>query len=281
MTFSSAPTFATRVPVQFICPDNTALNIDGISKPFLINNPKYFTVSPGSVAKVDLGINGRSYFRGDGEYAPFALVLEWEYLGYNDYLKLAALRPYFVDFITYRGIGYYGKLVMGDFKNAPGVADAVGVKGTFYVLNPSDASGAATINRLPDFTTASSTVAVSTNSGYIPANTAEYYWGTFSSSYGETAPFYIGTVSSTAASTANVITWVWPTTTNYVTKASIYVSNTPYVTNTLLSADILNGQTPIWTDLVGYAQTVIDVQPPTVSTAYRGYWSNGIWMNEP
>lgn len=148
-TLKNAPPFTSRVPVQFICAANTALSITAANGNLLAVNPTAFVVQPGSKAKVSLGINGTTFFQGDGEYAPFALELEWKILGYTDFQALAALRPYLVTFITWRNIGYYGKLVMDTVTSqAPATADVVNPKGKFYVLAPSDAGAAVTVNRV-------------------------------------------------------------------------------------------------------------------------------------
>jgi len=272
--------FTQRVPIQFLCPDNTALSLDGVSNPFIQNNPNNFFIQVGSVAKIDLGLNGRSYFRGDGEYAPFAITMSWDCLGYSDYLKIAALRPYFIDFITFRNIGYYGKLVLSGPQSVKGSGDAVSVQATFYVLSPSDAGGAVAVNRLqnPGQYNVATTTGVSP--GYIPVAIPQFYWLTFSTVWGETDPWYIGEISQGSANLANTISWEWPSDSGYVDKASLYVGSTQFPASSMLLAEVPNGLTPVWTDIVGFNGAVVSRQPPINNTAYRGYWSNGIWINE-
>lgn len=371
-----APQFTSRTPIQFIVPDNTALNVTGATAMF--NNPKAFYIQPGAVAKVDFAINGTTQFRGDGEFSPFGIQLDWQQMAYTDYQKLAALRPYFVHFISHRNLGYYGKLVMDGPKSDVVTADVVSTKGTFFVLSPSDQGGAAAVNRVPTptaatlsgppatpaqptvtptGTTGSSTysyiviatnangdsaqstartitngnatlngtnynavswTAVSgatsytllrngfkiasgsatsvndtglgastytpTNAGYQVAGTTNYYWLTFSSKWGETTPYYIGSASSGGGSSKTSISWAWPTSA-FCTKASVYCANTNDVTQTKLMAEVLNGTTAVWNDVVGYAGislpgVLLYQQPPTSNTAYRGQWQQGIWFNE-
>jgi hypothetical protein len=279
-TLSSIPLFTQRVPMQFICPDNESLSLDGVNNPYIQNNPNNFFIQVGSVAKIDLGLNGTTYFRGDGEYAPFAITLSWDCLGYKDYLKLAALRPYFIHMITFRNVGYYGKLVFDGPKSLKGAGDAVSCTGTFYVLTPSDIGGSLAVNRVqnPGNYNVQSTTGVSP--GYIQVNVPNYYWLTFSSIWGETDPWLIGAIEQTSSNLANTFSWEWPTDTGYVEKASLYASSTSFPSSSMLLADIPNGLTPVWTDIVGFSGALVSKQPPTNNTAYRGLWSNGIWINE-
>ena len=276
---TSAPNFTTRVPIQFLVPDNTSLNITGATA--LFNNPRTFYVQPGSVAKIDMGINGTTYFRGDGEYAPFALEMTWAQLGYTDYLALAALRQYFCHFVSFRNLGYYGKLVLdGPKSDQTKVSDVVSTKAIFYVLAPSDQGGAATINRLPVPSTPSVSQG-SAGSGYIPTSVTNYYWLTYSSIWGETTPVAFSQTSS-AASVNNLISWSWPTS-SFCTKASLYVSYTNSSSTAKLLAEVINGEAggPQFTDYVGYPGCVVTQTPPTTTNgACRGTWQSGIWSNE-
>lgn len=278
-TLTSIPMFTQRVPMQFFCPDNTALSLDGVNNPYIQNNPNNFTVQTGSVAKIDLGLNGRSYFRGNGEYAPFSVTMSWDCLGYNDYLKLAALRPYPIHMVTFRNIGYYGMLVLSGPQSVKGAGDAVSTTGTFYVLSPSDNGGAASVARAQNPGAYAYGLTASIAPGYLPIGVDQYYWLTFSTIWGETDPLYVGTVRAGSNSSATV-TWTWPTDTGYVDKASLYVGPTTSQTSANLISEVPNGLTPTWTDVVGFSGTVVSQQPPTLNTAYRGAWANGIWANE-
>jgi hypothetical protein len=279
-TLSSIPVFTQRVPMQFICPDNQSLSLDGVNNPVIQNNPNNFFIQVGSVAKIDLGLNGTTYFRGDGEYAPFAITMSWDVLGYKDYLKLSALRSYFVYMITFRNVGYYGKLVFDGPKSVKGTGDAVSCTGTFYVLSPSDNGGAKAVNRLPNPSTYNVTHTTGVSPGYLPVGIPNYYWLTFSSIWGETDPYSVGSITAGSANLATTFTWHWPTSTAYVEKASLYVGSSSLPSSSMLLADVPNGMTPVWTDIVGFGGALVAKQPPINNTAYRGLWSNGIWQNE-
>lgn len=275
---TSAPAFTARVPLQLICPDAPSLNITGATA--LFNNPRTFYVQPGSVAKIDMAINGTTYFRGDGEYAPFAIEMIWQQLGYTDFQALAALRPYFCHLISFRNLGYYGKLVTDGPKNdSVKVNDVVSTKAIFYVLAPSDQGGALTVARVPSPATPTVTQSAA-SAGYIPTGVTNYYWITFSSIWGETAPVAFSK-TSTLASVNNLIQWAWPTSV-FCTKASIYASYTNTASTAKLLADVINGEAggPQFTDYAGAPGCVIVQTPPVVSTAYRGTWTMGIWQNE-
>ena len=177
-----APMYASRVPFQFLSADAPSLNVTGATN--LANNPLQYFIPPGNVGKVDLGINGQSYFRGDGEFAPFALELDWNELAIADYQKLAALRPYLITFIDIRNNGYYGKLMMSGPKSIKGTADLVSTTGSFCVLAPSDAGSANAVNRIAAPGAFTVTLGAA-SSGYIPSSTTLYYWLTFSSLWGE------------------------------------------------------------------------------------------------
>lgn len=276
---TSAPYFTTRTPVQFLAADAPSLNITGATS--LINNPAVFNVPIGSQMTSVQGIDGLNYISGAGEFPPFYLELQWKQLGYNDYLKLAALAPYYLTFVSYRNIGYYGKLLLEGPKSA-GVktADVLQLKAQFFVLSPSDAGGAATVNRIATPTSLSVTNSNTANTGYIPASQATYYWLTFSSKYGETLPQASGSISNTNANTYNSISWTWPSSTAYCEKASIYVSNTNSQASSKLLGEVPNGLSATWSDYVGYQSALVNRQPPTASTAYRGQWMGSIWTNE-
>ena len=286
------PYFTQRMPVAFVCTDVPSLTISGSTS--IQNNPMVYTVKTGSVAKVDAGLDGQYYFRGDGEYPPI-LELEWKTLSYTDYTRLAALRPYYVHFISYRNIAFYGKLVMdGPVGGVNQIADVVSAKGTFYVLTPSDIAGASGVARVPapsTFTTSNNNVA---GGGYIGSGVTNYYWMTFGTNYaaiggGETLPT-AGTGngtgnSSTNSNTATTLTWTWPSTTKYVVKASIYVSNTNNPATAVLLADIPNGLPATWIDYVGTQGSLVNRQPPASGVypsgcAPRGLWQGGLWQNE-
>lgn len=275
--FASAPNFNTRVPVQFICPDVPSLSITASNGNLLLNNPAIFNVNAGSVAKIDMGIDGLNYFRGDDEYAPFSLDLDWNLLGLSDYMKLAALRPYYVHFISYRNVGYYGKLVMNGPKSA-GVktADVLKTSAIFLPLSPSDLGGATPVSRL----ISPNSLTVSNNqpqTGYL--TTQQYYFLTFLTKYGETLAQ--GPVSPTIGiNSSNSIAWVWPTTTSYIESANIYISGVSDPTTSRLLASVPYGLAPTFTDYVGFTGTLVNLQPPLISTAYRGRWVGGIWINE-
>jgi len=281
----NANPWTTRTPIQFICPQNTTLNITGLTA--LANNPSMYFIQAGNVGKVDLGLNGTTYFTGDGEYSPFAIQLEWASLGFNDYLKLVALRPYFVSFISFRNLGFYGKLIMDGPKSTAGpTADIVNAKGNFYVLAPSDTgpptgTQPATINRIAQPDPSTFAIANSgTGNGFIPSGYTNYYWLTYSTIWGETNPTASGLVTSATANTANTVTWVWPTTTAYVSKASLYCASVNDSTQSKLMAELLAGETPTWVDYVGFPGCVITQQPPISNGAFRGYWAGGVWINE-
>ena len=277
---TTAPIFQSKVPIQFICLDSPSLSLDGINNPTIFNNPSILYIQPGSVAKIDLGLNGVTYFSGDTEYAPFALEIGWDVLGMRDYVALAQLRPYFVHFISYRNVGYYGKLVLDGAKSVKSGGDMVSTKATLYVLNPSDVNGAVALKRANNPGSYSVVVQSGVTPGFQPMGIPQYYWMTFSTVYGETDPYFIGAVFQSSVNQCNTIMWQWPTDTGYIEKTSIYVSNTPNISNCKLMTEVFNGQTPIWNDLVGFAGVTITQQPPQLNTAYRGYWASGIWQNE-
>jgi hypothetical protein len=264
--------------VGFWCPDNPTLNITGANA--LLNNPSSYTINVGTVAKSDPGADGINYFRGDHEYAPFVLGLGWQTLGYNDYLKLASLRSYYVHFNSFRNVGYYGKLVCGNPESAQTkVQDIVKLAASFFVLAPSDLyGGAATCTRVAP--PSSYYITASTTGGFIPVQPA-YYYLTFSSIYGETTAY--GNSYNYTGSTATgqvTVTWTWPSSTAYCTGATLYVNNTLGTAGARQLAYIPNGLTPTWTDYVGYGGTTVQVQPPASNLAYSGQWNAGIWMNE-
>jgi hypothetical protein len=278
--FSSAPQFTTRVPVQFICTDVPSLSICPANSNLLLNNPAVFNVTPGTVVKMDHGIDGLNYLRGTAEYAPFALDLEWNYLGLLDYQKLAALAPYYIHFISYRNVGYYGKLLLGSMKSVKSTADIVKLQAQFLPIAPSDQGGASAINRIASpssFTVANG----GASTGYIPANAQSHYWLTFGSKYGQTLPTYYGSgVTTSAANTKNMITWTWPGSTTKCEGAYIYVNNSNSSSTSRLLGSVPTGLTPTWVDYVGYQGTLVNKQPPTSSWAFRGDWQSGIWFNE-
>jgi hypothetical protein len=278
--FSSAPQFSTRVPVQFVCTDVPALSIVASNGNLLLNNPAIFNVNTGSVMKMDQGVDGLSYVRGTTEYAPFSLDLEWAQIGLNDYKKLAALSPYYIHFISYRNVGYYGRMLLSGLKSVSKSADVLKLQAQFLPLAPSDQGGAATVNRI----SAPSSFTVTNGgagTGYIPANAVSYYWLAFGSKYGQTTPtFYGSSVTTSAANTRNTITWTWPATTAKCDGAYLYVSNQSSSSTARLVGSVPTGLSPTWVDYVGYLGTVSTKAPQTVSTAYRGDWQSGIWFNE-
>ena len=281
MGFPSAPSFSTRVPVQFISLDQPSLSITPGNSNLLLNNPSVMNVNTGTVAKFDQGVDGLNYFRGDGEYAPFAIELTWKQIGLTDYQKLAALRPYYTHYVSYRNVGYFGKLVLGGPKSA-GVktSDVLQLQAYFYPLAPSDQGGAQSVARIATPTTLMVSSTNTLNSGYIPASLTTYYWLTFSSKYGETLPQAASGQTNSNNNTFNTISWTWPSSTVYCEKASIYVSNTNDPTTSLLIGEVPNGLSASWSDYVGYQSALVDRQPPIASTAYRGQWCGGIWLNE-
>jgi hypothetical protein len=279
--FSSAPYFSTRVACQYLSSDVPSLSICPANNNLIINNPSVFNVNTGTMAKSDPGVDGLNYIRGVGEYAPFTLDLQWKQIGMLDYAKLAALCPYYIDFISYRNVGYYGRLILNGVKSAGvKVSDVLQLNATFFVLSPSDQGGAATVNRLAVPGGVSVSNSNTDGSGDIPASLPTYYWITFSSLYGETLTTATGAATNSHVGTANTITWTWPTGTAYCEKASIYVSNANDPTTSRLVGEVLNGLTATWTDYVGYQGTLVDKQPPLVNTAYRGQWQGGLWANE-
>lgn len=278
--FSSAPQFTSRVPIQFLSQDQPSLSITA-STNSLLNNPKQLDLVSGTTAQLSQGIDGLNYLQGDGEYAPYSIQMQWLQLGYTDYLKMAALRPYYIDFISYRNIGYYGKLITDGIRSG-GVKtqDVLKVNATFLVLAPSDYGGSIAVNRIANPTTLAVVNSATTNSGYIGASVAQYYWLTFSSIYGETLPQAVGPITNTHNNTYNDITWTWPSSTAYCTKASIYVSNVSTASSSRLLGEVPNGLTAQWRDYVGFASTLVNKQPPSASKAYRGSWCLGKWINE-
>lgn len=276
MPLSSAPNFTARVPIQFLSADAPTLSITGAN--VLLNNPSSLKILTGTFAKMDYDIDGMSHLRGDAEAPPFAIQIEWKILGYNDYVKLAALRPYYVTFITYRNIGYYGKLVMDGPEAIPGSADVVTAKGTFYPISPSDSGGAVSVNRITA-PAALTIVQGAASSGYIPTGITTYYWITFASAYGETTA-YAGSIAQTNANCKNTLTWTWPGATNYCEYATIYCAAVSSGAASLFAASVPNGLTAQWIDYVGYSGLTVPQAIPTTNIAYRGAWQAGIWYNE-
>lgn len=281
MGFTSAPRFGSRVPVRFICDDVPSLSISTSNANLLLNNPAMFNVTAGTIAKIDQGVDGLNYFRGDGEYAPTTLELDWKSLGYTDYLKLTRLRPYYIHLISFRNVGYYGKIVLdGPMSGQAKTADVIQLKAKFLVLSPSDADGAVTVLRAD----VPSSLAVAntgpSGAGDISAALTSYYWLTFSTKYGETTSQASVGITSTYAKSKNVITWTWPVNTSQVEKASIYVSNANDINSARLIGEVPNGLAPTWVDYVGFQGTLVNLQPPLNNTAYRGAWVGGLWQNE-
>lgn len=276
-TLTSAPSFTQRVPLQFFVPDNTALNITGAS--VLQNNPVSYKILSGSIGKSDPGLNGTAYYRGTGELPPFSIQMQWKSLGYNDYLKLAQIVPYYVNMVSFRNLGFYGRLALGGPDSSqPGTADVIANQAIFFPLTPSDYGGAQAVSRIavPPQPTVNTRGA---NTGFIPSGTALYYWVTFSSDYGETLPSPVKSVTA-ASNDSTSISWTWPTTTSYCSKATIYVATVNDSTQAKLLADVPNGLAATWTDFVGTAGVTVNQAPPTANTAYRGSWSGGVWFNE-
>lgn len=278
MGFStSAPNFTQRVPVQILCPDNSALSITGTN--LLTNNPATWTINTGSVAKTQPQLNGVPVYRGTGELPPFTIDMTWKVLGINDYLKIAALVPYYVHLISFRNLGYYGRIIMSgpDSQTAANTADLVQTKVSFMPLSPSDYGGSQAVNRIsvPTLTAA----ARGANTGYLQSGTTLYYWLTFSSDYGETTPSTVVSVVPGSNDSAS-LTWTWPTTTAYCTQANLYVGTVNDPTQSVLKAEVPVGLPATFIDLGGVYTTTINQQPPTVSTAYRGSWLGGVWFNE-
>jgi hypothetical protein len=278
----TAPRFTTRVPIQFIVPDKPSLSITAANGNLIQNNPAIFNVNNGTVAQTSQGSDGLNYFRGDGEYAPFTLEIDWNWLSYSDYLNLAALRPYYVHFISYRNVGYYGKLVCDSPQSAGiKVQDVVTLQAQFYALSPSDEGGAVSCERLstPSALSVENSEAAT---GFIPSVTTQYYWLTFSTRYGETLPQPAESngFNSGTNNTSNSIAWTWPTYSAYIEKASIYVSQANDPTTSRLLADVPYGLSPLWIDYVGFQGSLVNQQPPTVNTAFCGQWTGGIWTNE-
>lgn len=280
----NAPQFSGRVPIQFLSAENPSLNVTGSNA--LFNNPSIFQVSAGNVAKIIPAIDGTTKISGQGEYAPFALDLEWAQMGFNDYLKLAALQPYLLTFITFRGIGYYGRLVLpGPGNDKPYSADVVKVKATFLVLGPSDAGGAAAVTRIA--TPTSLSVSNSNSGGFIVHGTKLYYFLTFKTIWGETDSQVVSiTAGSSGTSWQNSLTWSWPTGTGhgYCTMACLYVGTSSNINQAVLMAEILQTDTASWPDLVGFAGcsppgVAIYQTPPSVNSAYAGKFQGGLWTN--
>ena len=158
MPFGNQPGFSGRVPVQFLSADKPSLNISGSN--VLFNNPEVFTVEVGNVAKSVQLLNGTNAITGQGEVPPLALAIEWAQMGYNDYLSLSNLQPYNLTFISHRNLGYYGRMVLSGPSNAKSyTSDVVKATATFFVINPDDTGGAATVNRIATPTTFSGATA--------------------------------------------------------------------------------------------------------------------------
>jgi hypothetical protein len=279
--FPSAPTWGSRVPFQFISTDVPSLSISIANSNTLTNNPEVFLVSSGTTVASNPGVDGINYIRGTIEYAPFALELDWKIIGYNDYLSLSKLQPYYIHLISHRLIGYYGRLSLEGPKTAgPKSADVLTLKGMFYPQAPSDQGGAATVNRLSTPTTFAASSGTA-NSGYIPASQPTYYWLTFATIYGQTTPQMIGPISTSAANVANTLTWSWPSSTVKCIAAYIYSATTSTSSTALQLAAVPYGLTPAWIDYVGAGGAVVTIPPPTTNTACRGDWYGGIWQNEP
>jgi hypothetical protein len=276
MPFPSAPKFTQRVPLQFFCPDNPTLNITGST--VLINNPVSYTVNTGTIGKVDAQLNGVPVYRGTGELPPFSIDMQWKVLGMNDYMKLAALVPYFVHMVSFRNFGYFGKLILsGPDSQGAQTADTVQAKALFMPITPSDYGSAQAVNRLTVPTLTVNTRGA--NTGYIPSTSPLYYWLTFSTDYGETSPSPVVSKTPLAQDSCS-LSWTWPTTTAYCTQASVYVSTVNDPTTSKLKAEVPNGLTPTFIDYTATAGTTVNQQPPTSNTAYRGAWLGGIFFNE-
>lgn len=269
--------WSQRVPIQFISDDQPSLSITA-SQNALGNNPSSLKVVTGSNTKVDQDLLGIPHLRGDGESPPFSIQMEWKELGYQDYLNLCALRPYFVTFITFRNVGYYGKLVMDGPDSVMGSADIVHTTANFYPISPSDDGGAASIVRISD----PSVFAVSgdggAGSGGIPQNSDQYYFCTFSSEYGETNPQGPLHWNNGQDGVAINITWTWPAT-PHCQMATIYNCSNNHGDNPMLVAEIPSAFSPTWTDFVGYGGLTVVQALPTQSRAYKGSWNAGIWIN--
>lgn len=269
--------FGTRVPVQFISDDKPSLSIT-TTQNVLANNPSALKVITGTNAKADPDLMGIPHFRGDGEIPPM-LQIEWKELGYNDYLNLAALRPYLVTFITFRNKGYYGKLVMDGPESVMSSADIVHATGTFYTLAPSDDGGATSVARIPD---PSGNLTVSgdggAGSGGIAAGNDQYYYLTFSSEYGETNIDGPHHYHNSADKVAISLSWTWPSS-QHLQKATIYNCSDSSGSNPMLVAEIPSALSATWTDFVGYSGLTVSQVMPTASTAYNGIWQNAIWHN--
>ena len=272
-----APVFTQRVPVQFFAPDAPSLNITGTS--VLQNNPERWNINTGSVGKTEPGLDGCAYYRGDGELPPFSIDLIWKAISMTDYLKLANLRPYFVHMVSFRNLGYYGKLVLaGPQASAGNTADIVSVKSSFYPLTPSDYGGAQSVARMtaPAALTVTQNAA---NTGYMATAQTMYYWITFSTKYGETTS-YAGSQAITNNLCSVSLGWTWPTTTAYCTQATVYCNTVNNLTTSRICAQVPNGLAPTWTDYVGYSGTTVTQAVPSTNTAYRGQWMGGVWFSE-
>lgn len=276
------PQFTGRNPVQFISDDRPSLSITKTQNT-LYNNPRIYKISAGNVAKLAPAIDGTAKIAGQGEYSPFGLSLQWAELGYNDYQNLAALVPYNLTFISFRNVGFYGRLLLeGPDSSKPFTADAVACSATFLVLNPSDDGGAATVNRLATPTTLS--VTGDAGGGYIPNGTTTYYFLTFHTKFGETLAQSTSHTNGSSGPYANTIAWSWPSST-YCTYASLYCGTKSNGSDMVLMAEVLRGSTAGWTDLVGYAGVSppgvgLYQQAPSSSNAFTGYWAGGIWVND-
>jgi hypothetical protein len=291
--FPPAPNFTGRNYIQFLSVDMPSLNISPANSNTIYNNPSIFNVTAGEVSKLDQGIDGLNYFRGIIEYAPTVLDIEWSQLGFTDYQKLSVIQPYYLTFVDYRSNGYYGRLILGGPQGGVSkVADLVALKAAFIVLSPSDANGTTGINavsRMTDPTVSNSSFAHaigSNGTGSIPSGQTNYYWFTFRTIYGETNPLSVGAITPSHANASIQFTWNWPTYTAYCTGASIYVSASNTASSAMKLYDVpvqFASGTPLAgtaVDYVGAPGAVVNLQPPAVSTAYRGWWAGGLWINE-
>lgn len=270
--------FTSRQAIQFISTDVPSLSIT--TGNYLSVNYSTLSRTVGSFQANDYDLSGRTVIRAVTEVAPFAILMTWAALPFSDYQKLALLAAYPIHFIDHRNQGFYGRMVLKAPTSVKTGTDTVSFSLEFYPVSPSDQGGASSINRLSapsNFPTSNSGVA---STGYIPASTANYYWLTFATPYGETtaASGLGGSNLSTQAGTCNTITWTWPSSMNCY-KASLYVSSDSTMAHAVLLAETLNGMRATFVDYDGRAGTVLNDPVPTSNTAYLGSWTGGQWVN--
>jgi len=217
---------------------------------------------------------------------PFALDIEWQQLGYNDYLSLSALAKYWLTFVDYRNNGYYGRMFLnGPSASKPYTADIVECVATFIPVGPSDDGSANACNRIATPTSLNASTASST--GFIGGTVDTSYFLTFHSKWGETDYQHVHQESGSGAGPtwANTLTWNWPSS-NFCTYASLYCGPNSDPTQSQLMAEILSSQAATWTDLVGVAGisppgSSFYKTPPTlgVNNAFTGNFEGGCWQN--